>query len=199
MLSECTDINNDVEQLWIKLSAPNAKQKCIGCIYGPPKGNITRGISDLRSKLEHLHTFNTEIIMTGDFNINYNLRHSDSFKQLKDIEHVFNLVQIVESNTRVTHNSSTRIDLIFSNVEHVRNCGTIINTISDHEAVYMVKKKFRCTVKYDIKARSYQNCIVKNFQHDVISDQRWNDFYGNEDVNIKWDIFENIINTHADQ
>ena len=199
VLDEMSCINADIEQLWLKLCISNVKQKCIGCIYRPPKGNIARGISNIRSSLDKIYEFNTEIIISGDFNINYNLRHADSFKLLKDLEHDFDLIQIIEKNTRITRNSSTRIDLIFTNVCHIMECGTLVNTISDHEAVFLVKKKPRCKAAYTyMEARSFQGYDIKNFQNDVISDHCWDEYNSENDVNIKWDIFEDIIKRNAD-
>ena len=198
VLDEMSCINPDIEQLWLKLCIPNVKHKCIGCVYRPPKGNIARGLSNIRSTLDKIYEFNTDILMSGDFNINYNLRHS--FKLLKDLEHDFDLFQIIENNTRTTKNSSTRIDLIFSNVNHITECGTIINTISDHEAVYLVKKKPRCKATYNyIEARSFQGYDVEDFQNDVISDDCWNTYNSCNDVNTKWEIFEDVIKRNADK
>ena len=54
---------------------------------------------------------------------------------------LFNYLKIL--NVRITSKSATRIDLIFTNVKHLLECGTIVNTISDHEAVYLIKKKIK--------------------------------------------------------
>ena len=58
-------------------------------------------------------------MMAGDFNINHNLRHTDAFKELKQIKYDFNLTQLVKSNTGISRNSVTCIDLIFPNVNHI--------------------------------------------------------------------------------
>ena len=79
-MTEWSYVNDDVEQLWIRLACPNVKGNIIGCIYRPPKGNIANGISCISKTLDHICSYNVETILTGDFNINYNLRHTDSFK-----------------------------------------------------------------------------------------------------------------------
>ena len=199
VLNELLNINDDIEQLWLQLACPNVKNKCIGCVYRPPKGSIPNCLSNLEKSLDHLNNFNSEIILTGDFNINYNLRHTDSFKLLKDFEHKYDLNQIIESNTRTTSKSSTRIDLMFSNVSHVLHCGVIACSISDHDAIYLIKKKVRCKHKHDyIKARSYQHYVKEDYQSDIVNDPWWLEYHTSEDVNIKWDIFEKIVEKHAD-
>ena len=88
VLDNISTVTDDVEQLWIRLKCPNVKQKLIGCIYRPPKGNIDRCLSIIRSSLDDSYSFNRDTIVVGDFNINYNFRHTDSyqFQQLKLIE-----------------------------------------------------------------------------------------------------------------
>ena len=200
VLDDYSYVNGDIEQLWIKLSCLNVKQKYIGCIYRPPKGHITHGIIGIRNTLDHLYNFQSEIIMTGDFNLNYNLRHADSFQLLKELERDFDLSQIIESNTRITSKSATRIDLIFTNVKYLLEQGTLVNTISDHEAVYLVKKKLRCKATYEyIDVRSYQNYDKIKFQEDVKADIRWADFYASDNANVKWKVFESIIECHVDK
>ena len=139
MIDKILYISDDVEQLWIRLKCPYVKQKCIGSIYRPPKGSIPICISNLEKSLDLLNSYNSEILLTGDFNINYNLPHTDSFKLLKEFKHQYHLAQIIGDNTRITRKGATRIDLMFSNIKHILHCGVIACSISDHEAVYLIK------------------------------------------------------------
>ena len=80
----------------------------------------------------------------------------------------------------------------------ILNC-TIKTTISDHEAVYLIKKKIRCKPLYtQIRARTYQNYDKAVFQNDIRNDDQWLSFSSTSDVNVKWEIFERIIENHAD-
>ena len=109
------------------------------------------------------------------------------------------IIIYILNNTRITTNSSTRIDLIFTNVTHIIHSGTIATGMSDHEAVYLIKKKIRCESKYEyINARSYQHYIKKDYQSDIVHDPDWAMYHINEDVNVKWEIFEKIVEKHAD-
>ena len=51
--------------------------------------------------------------------INYNLLHTNDLKLLKQIEHDFDLIQLIVTNKCITRNSATCIDLLFSNVNQV--------------------------------------------------------------------------------
>ena len=61
--NEISTVSDDVEQLWLILKCPNVKQKLIGCIYRPPKGNIDRGLSNIRSSLDNVFNFNADLII----------------------------------------------------------------------------------------------------------------------------------------
>ena len=88
LLGDVSCITADAEQLWLLLECPNVKKKIIGCVYRPPKGNILQGVSNIRDVLDIHCDFNKEVILAGDFNINYNFRNTDSFKLLKNLNKI---------------------------------------------------------------------------------------------------------------
>ena len=194
-----SNVSNDIEQLWISIKCPNVKYKYIGMIYRPPSGDIDMCINDIRSSLETMYNFTSEFIVCDDFNINYNLRHTDSFQKLKEFERDFIMSQIINVDTRITLRTSTRIDLIFTNCCDIINSGTIESSISDHEIIYFIKKKIKIKSEHTtIKARTFQNYIKENFQQDIKFDSRWDYFWQIHNVDDLWNIFESIISTHSD-
>lgn len=82
---------------------------------------------------------NKEIIIMGDFNINWDDKHGR--KNLKRSTDYFNLEQLIEKPTRITNNSQTRIDLLFSNKPN-RIIKTFIffTGLSDHNMVLFSRK-----------------------------------------------------------
>ena len=68
---------------------------------------------------------NKEIIILGDFNIDYNKTDNRDFKSLLNI---FGLNQVITEPTRTTKTSSTLIDLIITNrPENITNKGFFQN------------------------------------------------------------------------
>ena len=68
---------------------------------------------------------NKEIIIFGDFNIDYNKTDNRDFKSLLNI---FGLNQLITEPTRTTKTSSTLIDLIITNrPENITNKGFFQN------------------------------------------------------------------------
>ena len=177
-IQESSSISDNVEQLWISIKCPDTKNKVIGVIYRPPSGNIKSCINEIRISMEKVYNCTSEFIICGDFDINHNLRHTESFQLLKDFERYYILNQIIKDNTRITCKSSTRIDLILTNCSSISDSGTIESSISDHEIVFFVKKKNRLKAeRTSILARTFQNYVKKDFQDDVKHDPRWDAFW----------------------
>ena len=87
IVPEISRITENVEQLWIKINKPSVRKQVIAVIYRPPSGNITKSIEELTLSLTNIQeSIQGEITLVGDFNINYNLRHTQAFKTLKEFK-----------------------------------------------------------------------------------------------------------------
>ena len=110
---------------------------------------------------------NKKVIITGDFNINYlstatNLNLKRAFNNL-------GLTQIIKTATRITEDSSTSIDLIYTNkAADVTNESSLPLSFSDHEIIDCVRKIN--TIKYDlrtIKCRDYKHYNHNDRHNDI--------------------------------
>ena len=108
---------------------------CILSVYRSPSGNFTHFLSSLDTILNRLYNNMLNIIICGDFNINY-LENSNNKLQLDSLLASYNLHSVVDFPTRVTNSSCTAIDNIFIN-KHI-NMGFSIQScpigLSDHDA-----------------------------------------------------------------
>ena len=88
------------------------------------------------------------------------------------------------------------IDNIYSNSDVIRNSGTLDWNFSDHQAVFVNRKKtFEKLSKKKFKGRSYKNYNKETFQ-DILRNFSWNEFFIEEDPDVCWSIFINrIINS----
>ena len=75
--------------------------------------------------------------------MNYKNKLSPAYKKLLFLENVHGLRQVIEETTRNTDKSKTLMDLIFTNSKYVSESGTINTIISDHQPIFVVKKKTR--------------------------------------------------------
>ena len=76
------------------------------------------------------------------------------------------LKQLVNSHTRISYRngiaSQTKLDLIFSNSDCIKEVKTLDFNISDHLAVAVVRKK----AKWDEKKISFVGRSYKNYERD---------------------------------
>ena len=69
------DLENHLESLWIEICLKNSKSVLIGCHYRPPEGSkyLINNFSEVfEEQLTNLVKTNKEIIILGDFSIDYN-------------------------------------------------------------------------------------------------------------------------------
>ena len=69
------DLENHLESLWIEICLKNSKSVLIGCHYRPPEGSkyLINNFSEVfEEQLTNVVKTNKEIIILGDFNIDYN-------------------------------------------------------------------------------------------------------------------------------
>ena len=137
----------------------------------------------------------------GDFNFDLLKIDSDNFTQ-----HFFNLfcsygfLPHILQPTRVTENTATVIDNIFSNnIQDDITCGNILLTLSEHFSQFLSVKREKVDYKnVNIYQRDYSTFSSKSFRDDV-SIQNWN--YSHDNVHDSFKDFysklEGSVNRHA--
>ena len=134
----------DCELQCIELCSDLQRNILIYNVYRPPSGKIEICIDHITSAMENeLGIVNKEVILLGDFNINFQSKGSLETKKLIAWQNKFGLVQHIKGHTRTAKSSRTLIDLIFTNMDHCTDAGIINVHLSDHQPVYVVKKKQR--------------------------------------------------------
>ena len=144
MIENVTTCTNNLEQMWVCIEHPNLRQQIVCTCYRPPNGSNTLCIQELSLSMDVIaEQYTAEVTILGDLNMDYRKRSATYYKQLKDMEKSFGLRQLITKCTRTTKNSNTLIDLKFTNIEHVSKSGIIDKAVSDHQPVYMIRKKPR--------------------------------------------------------
>jgi exonuclease III len=132
------DLENDgVEGIWIEVFVKNSKSFLLATCYRPPDGSnyLPSDFNDnLNVMLGDGVRESKEIIMLGDFNVNY-LKKNEHMV-FKDLFRRYGFQQIIKKATRTTYESSTLIDLIMTNHPGVisKHC-VYPASISDHDMV----------------------------------------------------------------
>ena len=119
---------------------------------------------------------NKEIIVLGDINCNY-LKANDH-QDIKNLFQVQGLKQIIKSPTRITENSETLIDVIYTNNQKNITYETVVpSELSDHDMVGCVRKINSQTYKpKTIMCRNFNNYNHLNVINDVLS-VNWDPLY----------------------
>ena len=67
--------------------------------------------------------------------------------------------QLICTTTRNTKTSSSLLDMAFIKMKHVSEAGTLDSFISDHQPIFLIKKKMKNISKVDIafEGRSYKH------------------------------------------
>ena len=204
MLDNCCTCSSKCEQLWIKVSKPNRKICILGTIYRPPSSSVNESILEINSTLQTISTFfdvvKIDLVMLGDFNINYVKSKSSEVRKLKDLERKYHFKQLIKTSTRITHKTKSTIDLIFTNITFIRDSGVMSLAISDHRPVFMIKKQERNKISHvSTWHRTYKAYDMDVWGSQLEADWRWQDFWSvKDDPNRLWDIMVKIFLSNAD-
>ena len=138
LVSEMTySVNNLFECVTVEIKIKNCKNVVVSCMYRTPGGSVVDFNEEFKAcvnKVKH----DKILCVCGDFNINLlNCEHHLPTKEFLDITQSYGLLPMIDKPTRITLNSATLIDNIFSNA-HVKSTSGIVidDTISDHLPIY---------------------------------------------------------------
>ena len=125
------DLENDnLECIWLEVKPTKSKSFLVGEVYRPPSSGIVWN-EIFEDCLENVLEEEKEIYLLGD--INRDLLNSQINKAWSDYIDPFGLTQLVTEATRVTPQSSTLIDHIYSNCpENVTSIDVPKIGLSDH-------------------------------------------------------------------
>ena len=180
-----------LESTFVELSSNNNKENVIiGCIYKHPSMEIEEFNDDyLKKTLEKVTYENKKMFMLGDFNIDLmNFESCTNCNDFLDLTSSNSLLPLILKPTRITPQSKTLIDNIFTNVLKPHTSGNLTCSISDHlpqfTIIELTSKKYQkeSEVKYK---RSYKNFDEEEFILDFL-DKEWEELLQleNNDPNL---------------
>ena len=183
----------DIECQWIELCYENQRNIIIGNVYRPPNGDVDNFIDHLENCISNMDLGKKDIIICGDINIDWLEKRSNPTKKLVEFLSQVRLVNFISDPTRYSKTKDSCIDHIYSNSGCILESGVLDVNISDHELVYLVRKKQKTVnVKYEFMGRSYVG-YDSDAVNTLLANDTWDDFYNNTDPNRLWNIFKNKI------
>jgi hypothetical protein len=103
----------------------------VGNVYKPPQTPTDTFMQEMKTSLDEIKAQvpNCDIVIGGDFNINFLSAESIDFVEFMDNQ---GLRQLIRQPTRVTSSCTTLIDNIFTTAQTFHDCGVVATDISDH-------------------------------------------------------------------
>ena len=195
------------EHLYIEIDmGSKTKNIIIGNLYRSPSGRLIDFQEKHKDNLEKLEKHKDKIIIIlGDSNID--LLKFETFEPAHTYLNVYtehNFAPLISRPTRITSNTATLIDHIFSNSCHkVTRSGVIMLDISDHLATYatVLLNESHCATLIDDEPDDYTPACAfdrENFTrfHLCLKSQDWVTVTSVISADQKFSEFVNIYNTH---
>lgn len=166
------------------------------CLYRAPCGNFRVFVENL-TKVLHLLKTKKNIIVCGDFNVNFLSVDTDA-STLIDLFMSFGLSMMIQGPTRVMGHHVSCIDNIFSNMENV--CAQSVDAgLSDH-FVQMLScaKQVKSNERLFIEKRLFNEANIDIFKL-AMSAVNWDTVYSKSTVDDMFNEFMSIFNKHFNE
>ena len=141
-------------------------------MYRPPDSRVEYN-DRFEDFIENASKEGKEIILLGDFN--KNLFEDNLDREWQNLTLSFGLTQMISQPIRVTHNSKSLIDHIYTSTEENISCVSVKELIvSDHYAIFG-NRKINFVHKHShqtITCRSF-NCICRWFEANALGNFRY--------------------------
>lgn len=165
--------NKDVESICIEVKLYNSKPFLIHFFYRPPSSKQC-WINNFETIVDNMDSLNIDMIILGDFNINFTNNKSPHYSNSRWAETIskFGLFQHVIQPTRVSKNSSSILDHIYTNCpETISNVMVSNICMSDHFPIcftYSLKLYKSMTSDHKvIRYRCFKRFEVNSFKEDL--------------------------------
>ena len=176
-----------------------SKNITIGVIYRPPGGNLQNFIDSVNTVLNGLRNENKLCFLLGDVNINLlNYEKHEDTTTFIDLMHSFSFISLINRPTRITENSATSIDNIFTNhyvnLDNSFQC-VIYTDVSDHFPVIHIDTAMKL-IKTEMSS-SRRNMSFRNKQEFclALSETDWGEIYNTTDTQEAFTKFHSVLTT----
>ena len=140
--SDLDVFSESLECIFIEINL-SFKNIIFSVIYRPPNSPFTEFLESLTTVLNKISKENKFLYFSGDFNLN--LLNADSSPQVCDFLDAFitrSIYPLIHSPTRVTNDTATLIDNIFTNTISDLHSGIFLVDVSDHFPVYCIHSRY---------------------------------------------------------
>jgi len=196
-----TNINMDRYSIEKVIEICFVKLRILSCIiviitvYTSPSGNIAYFLSNLEAALNQIYSNTVDIILCGDFNVNY-LSDNQNKQARNPLLTSYSLYSVIDFPMRIHNSSNTMIVNIFINKLKNENylVYSLINGLSNHDA--QVLSLSDIIVPDDrnelYSYREISTHSLNEFQTSL-SYEAWENVFSDNDTNTTFNNFLNIF------
>lgn len=196
------DISNSCQELILEAAMvclkANKKDIYVLGIYRPPCENVRPALNLLSDILELQEGHKKTLLLIGDINID-RLTEDTKNTLLEEELTTQNIWRYPLDATRITHNTSTSIDFICSNVPHTEITGQVLQTgLSDHTAQLCQLKTYteNAFQKYVMSRQLTTTNLNKLKAHLHLQD--WKCVHSTPDLDTAYNTFNNVLQIALD-
>lgn len=182
----------EAESLFIDITDKAGKKSVIGVIYRPPEKKLETFIDELDLILSKLDTEGKTVWLTGDFNINLLNIENDLTSYFINQFFTHSYFPLISKPTRITRNSATLIDNIFTNSLDNANIksGILVSDISDHFGIFALSNsKLRHShILKSVTKRCFSDKYIDEFS-ESLSKCDWSSLETTDSADHAYDLF----------
>lgn len=194
--------DSHIELQLFEFKVRDCKKTVLVNAYRTPSGRadvFVQTLTDTLDQIRNLHEY--DVFVMGDFNLPYNQQNSASFRKLKGFKSKFGFRQLITKPTRYSTQTANILDLIFTNCDHILHSDTWETSFSDHQPIYLIRKKARTKAKRtNFCCRTFNNYVKTDFQQDLVN-HNWSELFEMECPEQAWsllyDVFLELANKHC--
>lgn len=199
LVNACCAVNNLFECVTVELIVKTGKNIIVMCVYRKPGGNIVEFSSCLKDLLSGINT-RKNLFICGDFNIDLLVCevHNDS-KGFLDMMYSFGLYPLINKPTRVTADTATLIDNIYTNMlVKSRNAIIVCDSISDHMPVFTMINSSHGNISKGDAVKYFRDNSRPNMEkfQAALSTQEWDSVCADDDANTAYTRFITQVTDH---
>jgi hypothetical protein len=183
----------DIDICAIKIYTPSCIIIVV-TVYRSPTGDVTYFLNTLETAIDQLYDNTTNIILCGDFNINY-LSVNKKKQKLNSLLTSYSLYSITDFPTRTNNVTSTAIDNVFINKFKHENYEIypLTHGLSDHDAqIHRLPDTSIPNFRNELYTyREINEHSLNKFQINL-SHETWKNVFSNNDKDLNT-IFNNFL------
>ena len=156
------NIESKIEILTIKLQIRKLKSIVISCIYRP-KFNVSKSdLCELENIFNALIECRLKFYACGDYNLHLEDFGNSQIKKFNSLLNRLYLKELINAPTRGT----AQLDLIVSNDLELVTDSSVICSMSDHDAIFIIRRSKPKRPKKLISCRKFSNINWDLFGHE---------------------------------